>query len=112
LFDSRHDVQAIDSIAPRVSAGVEGGTNVEFVSAAAPQRFGVVVWERGVGRTLACGTGAVATAAAAIAEGRAKHDDPITIDLPGGALQVVVSADYTARLVGPAVRVFRGELAE
>ena len=72
----------------------------------------VTVWERGVGRTLACGTGACAVAAAACAAGLARYDEPIEVRLPGGSLQITVgSADHDVTMVGPAVRVFAGETA-
>ncbi|MGH8895838.1 MAG: diaminopimelate epimerase [Egibacteraceae bacterium] len=84
------------------------GTNVEFI--AVPARDLVVgrIWERGVGETLASGTGASAMAVAAHALGLA--DRRVRVDLPGGSLE----ADWTSGSVlvtGPAVEVASGELS-
>jgi diaminopimelate epimerase len=84
------------------------GTNVEFI--AVPARDLVVgrIWERGVGETLASGTGASAMAVAAHALGLA--DRRVRVDLPGGSLE----ADWTSGnvlITGPAVEVASGELS-
>jgi diaminopimelate epimerase len=100
----------IDTIGPRVATLPEGGTNVEFCRAS-PGRVDVVVWERGVGRTLACGTGACAVAAVACETGRARFDEPLEVVLPGGPLTITVAAGTRAvRMRGPARRVFSGEV--
>ena len=85
------------------------GTNVELVRWVGDV-LEVAVWERGVGRTLACGTGACAVAAVACARGEAESGAPIRVRLPGGELVVThdVSTGRT-RMRGPARRVFRGE---
>jgi len=64
----------------------------------------VAHWERGVGLTMACGTGAVACAAVAIASGTATS--PIEVFVPGGRLVVEWDGTGNAYLTGPAVRVF------
>ena len=109
------DEPLVDRLGPVVAGAVPGGTNVEFcrmVDGPVTQPVGieVVVWERGVGRTLACGTGACAVAAAACAEGRARYDVPLPIRLPGGELEVTVARDQALRMRGPARRAFSGEL--
>jgi diaminopimelate epimerase len=92
---------------------VAGGTNVEFVCAS-PGRLDVIVWERGVGFTEACGTGACAVAAVACETGRAKTGSEIVVGLPGGDLRIVVEAGDTPGrtgtiwMSGPARRVFTG----
>jgi diaminopimelate epimerase len=102
----------IDAFAPSVSAGLPGGANIEFVQQLAPDHFKVVVWERGVGRTLACGTGAGAVAVAAARAGLAAFDTPLKVELPGGILEITVQkSDLHVTLVGPARRVFEGDLA-
>jgi len=68
------------------------------------------VWERGAGLTRACGTGACATAVAAIRRGLAQS--PVEVRLPGGALTVGWAPGGTIRMSGPASHVFTGELAE
>jgi len=67
------------------------------------------VWERGAGLTPACGTGACATAVAAI-RGR-QAEGPVEIRLPGGPLVIDWAPGGTIRMSGPATHVFSGELA-
>jgi diaminopimelate epimerase len=66
------------------------------------------VWERGVGLTLACGTGACATAVAAISRGLVSS--PVDVHLPGGMLTIAWEADGSIAMSGPAVHVFDGDL--
>ena len=85
--------------------------NIELVARLGPGRYAAVVYERGAGLTQACGTGACAIAAAAVARGEAKAGEPITVELPGGALLITVSADFASvKMRGPAQLVFAGEL--
>jgi len=67
------------------------------------------VWERGAGLTLACGTGACATAVAAIS--RRLVVAPVEVRLPGGALTIDWAPGGTIRMSGPATHVFDGEIA-
>lgn len=82
--------------------------NVHAAVVADRQRLDVRHHERGVGLTNACGTGAVACAAAAIARGLA--DSPVDVHVPGGVLQVEWDGGGEAFLTGPAVRVFDAQL--
>lgn len=66
------------------------------------------VWERGAGLTQACGTGACATAVAAIR--RQLVESPVEVRLPGGALTIAWEPGGTIRMQGPATRVFSGEM--
>jgi diaminopimelate epimerase len=76
-------------------------TNVEFAAVLSPAQIRLRVWERGVGETAACGTGAAATAVAAILTGRAERD--VTISLRGGDLQISWRRDDAeVLLTGPA----------
>ncbi len=84
------------------------GTNVEFARVA-DGHIDLVVWERGVGITLACGTGACATAAVACAKGLVRVGVPIDVHLPGGRLDVTIDALGQATMRGPARHVFSGD---
>jgi diaminopimelate epimerase len=90
-------------------ASFERGTNVELVRWQGAV-IEVAVWERGAGRTLACGTGACAVAAVACARGEVKSGEPVRVRLPGGELLVTHDrVSGQTRMKGPARRVFRGE---
>jgi len=86
-------------------------TNVEFARVrSSGAEIELVVWERGCGITMACGTGACATAAAAVLTGRAPAGREIAVDLPGGRLGITVAEDGSGvRMRGPARLAFRGE---
>ncbi len=83
-------------------------TNVEFVAIEGPSRIRVRVWERGAGVTLACGTGACASAVAALATQRVKG--AVEVELPGGKLEIRwEGGNAPVFMKGPAREVFRGE---
>ncbi len=65
-------------------------TNVEVWRPLADGSVEMRVWERGVGETRACGTGACAVAVAAVLDGVAHS--PVTVRLPGGDLEIAVGA--------------------
>ena len=81
--------------------------NVNVASVTGPASLKLRVWERGVGLTQACGTGACATAVAAIRAGLVSS--PVAVDLPGGRLTIDWSAGGPIRMTGPATHVFNGE---
>lgn len=83
-------------------------TNVEFVQVVSPTRVRQRTWERGVGETNACGTGACATAVALRRLGRVGGS--VDVVLRGGALRIDWEPGATVRMTGPAVAVFSGEL--
>jgi diaminopimelate epimerase len=86
-------------------------TNAEFAHVKSRGEIDLVVWERGCGITLACGTGACATAVAATVTGRADEARPIRVNLLGGSLEITVQPGLTGvAMKGPAVHVFDGEL--
>ena len=88
------------------------GVNVEFVSVTDSTHLRMRVWERGSGVTLACGTGACAAVAAAIATGFCTKNTAVTVMLDGGALTVQVDGNGEVTMEGPAETVFEGEVAD
>ncbi len=83
--------------------------NVEFVKVIGEHDAKVRVWERGVGETRACGTGATATAVALVRNGRCTS--PVTVELPGGKLEVEVRPDWRVFMTGPAEEIYHGDLS-
>ncbi len=83
------------------------GANVEFLRVVDEERIELRVWERGVGETLACGSGAAAAAFVAHHQGHTKSR--VSVALPGGDL-IVELDDDGAWLDGPANEVFVGQL--
>jgi len=84
-------------------------TNVEFAQIMSDDRIRLRVWERGVGETLACGTGACATAVAAALNCRGGRE--AVVELPGGELAIRWSEDDHVFMTGPAEEVFSGSIA-
>lgn len=103
---------ALDILGPHVSARWPEGSNVEIVSVRGPKEIDVHVWERGVGRTLACGTGAVGSTVVAAVRGLVPFEEPITVRLPGGSVLITVRRDLDTLLLGPAEHVFSGHLSQ
>jgi len=114
-----HAVLAVDSVdeapvarlgpALQASGIFPEGVNVGFCERMTATRIRLRVFERGVGETLACGTGACA----AMACGRARGllDDEVTVDLPGGSLTISWrGGDAPLWMRGPATRVFEGSI--
>ncbi len=109
----------IEKYGPAIAthASFPQGVNVGFArireggdSDAAANAIDLVVWERGVGRTLACGTGATAAAAIAGARGLVDPKKPVRVRLPGGELSLrIADAAMNVQMSGPARFVFRGE---
>lgn len=83
------------------------GANIEFADVQSRDRIRMKVWERGVGRTLACGTGACASAYAAYKNGLT--NERVTVELDGGEVEVKIKGDEVT-LMGPAEYVGSGEL--
>jgi diaminopimelate epimerase len=83
-------------------------TNTEFARILDRKRIRMRVWERGSGETMACGSGACATLAAAVVEGLA--DRRAEVVLPGGTLTIEwCEEDNHIYMTGPAETVFSGE---
>jgi diaminopimelate epimerase len=81
--------------------------NVNVATITGPSSLDLRVWERGAGLTRACGTGACATAVAAIRSKRVVS--PVMVTLPGGDLEIAWASGETIRMTGPATHVFTGE---
>ncbi len=111
----QYDEAMVRRIGPVASVhpAFDGGANIEFADIIAEKKsVRVAVWERGVGVTMACGTGAAAVVAALCDRGEMPRDTPIAVELPGGTLIVTMrSSDSHAVQRGPARRVFSGEIA-
>ena len=86
-----------------------GGVNVEFVRLLRRNELRMRVWERGSGVTLACGTGACASAAAAVARGLCDPDAEVQVHLDGGTLRITVAADGAVTMEGPCEFVYEGD---
>ena len=81
--------------------------NTEFVNVLDENTLRMRVWERGSGETLACGTGACATAVAAILNGLVQKE--VTVKLLGGDLKIQWNgSDAPVYMTGPATTVFDG----
>jgi diaminopimelate epimerase len=84
--------------------------NTEFVHVVDRTHIDMRVWERGSGETLACGTGASASAAACVMNGLT--DRKIAVKLLGGILDIeYAESDGHIYMTGPAVTVFEGEIS-
>ncbi|MBL4688532.1 MAG: diaminopimelate epimerase [Nannocystaceae bacterium] len=98
---------AVDALYPQ-------GTNVEFAAVKADGSIVLWVWERGCGITDACGTGACATVAAAVAADLVRSEVPVAVALPGGVLMITVPSGQGREsgrgvsMRGPARVVFSG----
>lgn len=111
IFDAEEQ-GAID-LAPRLEghALFPARVNVGLAEQTGPRAIGLRVFERGVGLTEACGTGACAAAAAAVETGRMPRGEPIEVTLPGGVLTIVVGErGGPVSMTGPARFVFEGEV--
>lgn len=81
--------------------------NTEFVKVVSRRELCMRVWERGSGETLACGTGACASVAAAVKNGLADEEEEITVHLRGGELYITYFNDRVL-MRGPAEKVYEG----
>jgi diaminopimelate epimerase len=94
----------VATLGPALEATDAAGINVEFVALGpGPDELTMRVWERGVGETAACGTGACAAAAALHHWGRVGR--AVTVRQPGGAAAVELRADGSVTLAGPSVHI-------
>lgn len=83
-------------------------SNIEFIELVDKSHIKMRVWERGAGETLACGTGACASAVACNLNGYI--DRNVTVELLGGNLEIEWAEDNHVYMTGPATTVFEGVL--
>lgn len=81
--------------------------NVNIASVSGPNALALRTWERGAGLTLACGTGACATAVAAIRSKRVSS--PVSVAMTGGTVTIDWAEGRGIRMTGPATHVYSGE---
>ncbi len=103
------DAVALDRLGPLIENDplFPDRINVNVATVTGPNAIRLRVWERGAGLTLACGTGACATAVAAIKSKRATS--PVQVTLPGGVLTIAWAPGQQITMTGPATYVFTGE---
>ncbi len=113
VFVDDAEAAPVDTLGPAIEhhEAFPDGVNVEFAQVLSRDKIRMRVWERGSGITMACGTGACATAAAAVAQDRCPHGRPITVHLDGGDLHIRVSNDDAVTMTGPATTVYEGDVA-
>ena len=104
------DAIPVAEIGPRLErhALFPDRANIGFAQVLSPERIRLVMWERGAGMTLACGSGACATIVNAAR--RALTGRRATVELPGGPLQMEWRADGHVLMTGPVATAFSGEL--
>ena len=113
-----HAVTFVDDVATVDVAGVgsvvetdemfPNRTNVEFVAVAGTNAIQMRVWERGVGETMASGTGSTGAAYASMTTGRV--ESPVAVHVPGGVLTIEMVGDE-AWMIGPGTTVYEGTIA-
>ena len=106
LYTADLDIASMDSLGAQLCNYpiFKNQTNVDFVWVTDEHTIELVTYERGVGITAACGTGACASAYIAVRDG--KCISPVTVLLPYGKL--IVDVGDTIRLKGPAVKIAQG----
>ncbi len=111
-FDDLTDMQ-LKKLGPQIEKHplFERGANAGFAKMTGARSMNLRVYERGVGWTEACGTGACAAVVAAIETSRAQRGEPIDVRLPGGVLTITVGArEERVRMTGPARHVYDGTI--
>lgn len=108
FFVGDADAVPLDVIGPQIEHDplFPERINVNVANLAGPDHLRLRVWERGAGLTRACGTGACATAVAAIRRGLVQS--PVRVTLPGGDLVIAWEPGGTILMSGPAAESFRG----
>jgi len=108
----REDIDGFDLLAMGQATNEDpryaGGINVHLVEVEGAATLRVRHYERGAGMTMACGTGAVASAVASIARGDVSS--PVLVRVPGGELTIEWDGSGHAYMTGPAVHVFDAQI--
>ncbi|MGD8237478.1 MAG: diaminopimelate epimerase [Armatimonadota bacterium] len=112
LFVKHADAAPVETLGPAIEnhSAFPQRTNVEFVEVCDDANIVLRVWERGVGETLACGTGTSAAVVACSLTGRTGRE--VTARLPGGELEIHLAGNDHVFLTGPAEEVYGGEFDE
>ena len=84
-------------------------TNVQLAVPTGPKEIFILIWERGAGETQASGSSSCAAASAAVRLGLVKG--PVTVNMPGGNLNIEVAPDFSLTMKGPVAEVARGSLS-
>lgn len=111
IFGPKRDIPFAEKYGPPLERNpfFAEGANIQFAHVVSEQQVQLVVWERGAGITLACGSGSVATVCAGCAAGHFRFDHPVAVTMPGGTLSITVSDHFRQiRQRGPAVHIFTG----
>lgn len=108
VVDSIEDTD-IDTLGPRIENDplFPRRTNVNFVELVDRKTVRMRTWERGAGKTMACGTGATGAAAVLYQKGLAERE--LDVHVQAGALHIENAENGRAYMTGPAEYVFRGE---
>lgn len=110
-FVDNIDKEIVENIGKKVENSIDifpERTNVEFITIIDENKIKMRVWERGTGETLACGTGACASAVASYLRGYTK--EKVEVELLGGNLEIEIKKDLEILMTGPAVEVFEGKI--
>lgn len=110
IFVDDVDLIDIGRVGPKIECDLlfPERVNVEFVHVTGPGQLKMRVWERGSGETMACGTGACASAVAAVLAGICGYGKEISVTLPGGTLLVRYDGDGSVTLTGACRKAFEG----
>jgi diaminopimelate epimerase len=105
------DTTDVESLGPAIEShtAFPQRVNAGFMQIVNRNQIRLRVFERGVGETIACGTGACAAVVAGIINGWLDH--AVTVSLPGGNLQIQWNGEGNVMMTGPATRVFDGVLS-
>ncbi|RIV79708.1 diaminopimelate epimerase [Pelagerythrobacter aerophilus] len=108
FFVENSDVVQLDRLGPEIEHDplFPERVNVNVATVESRRRICLRVWERGAGLTRACGTGACATAVAAMRRGLVERE--VEVRLPGGTLTIAWAEDGRITMTGPAAEAYRG----